>query len=237
MQNTTSGLPAVNIPEQTAAKIMISEWKVGTAARQQASINAIAAAWQSADWPDALLSYDVHASIDGATLLHYSQWRTEDGFGNFVANHRDSRVAVIGAAVPDIERYGLGSFRLYRSHYLDTSLSTGCIVVIQVEADSQALQHEWIDAVITALGENYIPGLRAAHFHVCEDGKRIVNYAEWESEEAHIQAMREGKGISEIDSAAWQKVRTMAGIAQQGFTRYELPRKINGSFQQGAKYA
>lgn len=219
--------PVMSIINPNAAKIMISEWKVDTAERQQASVNAIEAAWDKAYWPDTLLSYHVHCSTDGSTLMHYSQWITNDGFDNFAAIYRQQRIALIDAAVPDIKRYGLGSFSLYRSHYLDETMLTGCIVAVQVEASSAVLQKQWIDAVITALQEDEIPGLRAAHFHICDDGKHIINYAEWASEAAHERAMRPGKGISQIDSEAWKKVQTMPGITQQGFKRYALPQQIN----------
>lgn len=94
-------------------------------------------------------------------------------------------------------------------------------------------------AVIAALIEDRVPGLRAAHFHLCDDGKRIFNYAEWESGEAHLQAMQGGKGISQTDSAAWREVQSMTGITQQGFKHYALPLQISAmtaGMQQGGEY-
>jgi hypothetical protein len=179
----------------------------------------------------------VFPSIHGATLLHYSRWAEDAAFEAFVARHRDARVDVIDTEVPDIVRDGLGRFGLYRSHLAQgASAATGCMVVVRVEAASAALQREWIDTVCDALDSDRIPGLIAAHFHVCDDG-RIVNLAQWESEAAHDQAMAGRTGIAQRASPAWLRVRTMSGITQRGMQRFHLPHAMSGVDQKAGASA
>lgn len=226
-----SGITALpDLGRSDATVVMISEWAVGTEQRQSAAVNAIADAWRGAPQAFAPLSYSVFPSIDGDTLLHYSQWVSEDAFHDFVQSQRQSRIDKIDAAVPGIERYGLGSYQLYRSHLpVEPVPAAGCMVAIRVEADGPERQRQWVDAVIEALQGDHVPGLVAAHFHICSDG-RIVNYALWESAQAHQNAIESGApGIAQIDSPAWQRVRTMPGITQMGFKRYALPTCIADS--------
>jgi len=208
---------------------MISEWGVATKPRQQAALHAIERTWRERPWPEGLRSYHVFPSIDGTTLLHCSRWSEDAAFEAFVARHRDARINVIDAEVPDIVPDGLGRFKLYRSHLAQRSPApTGCIVVVRVEAASAALQQAWVDTVCSALEGDQIPGLIAAHFHVCDDG-RIVNLAQWESEEAHVKAVAGGAGIAQRDTPEWLRVRTMPGITQAGMQRFHLPHAIGAA--------
>ncbi|MDR7152490.1 hypothetical protein J2W49_004466 [Hydrogenophaga palleronii] len=224
-----SGLPRFD-PAETGST-MISEWGVQTQSRQWAVLQAIERAWDERPWPDGLRSYHVFPSIDGTTLLHHSRWTEDAAFEAFVARHRDARVDLIDTEVPGIVRDGLGRFKLYRSHLAQPSPApTGCFVVVRVEAATAALQQSWIDAVCAALEGDRVPGLIAAHFHVCDDG-RIANIAQWESEAAHLQAMAGGTGIAQHESSAWHRVRTMPGITQRGLQRFRLPHVIGAASQ------
>ncbi|HVL77151.1 MAG TPA: hypothetical protein VM406_14140 [Noviherbaspirillum sp.] len=208
---------------QDAAAVLISEWRVDSAARQRATLGAISVTWNARPWPAGLHDYAVFPSVDGRTLLHYSQWTDGAAFDGFVQHQRDTRVDQIDAAVPGIERYGLGRFRFYRSHVESAAgAATGCLVAVRVEADSAERQRAWIDTVIEALASARIPGLIAAHFHVCDDG-RIVNLAQWESEDAHIRAVEGNGGMAQREGSAWQRVRTMPGVTQKGVQRFHLP--------------
>lgn len=229
-QTRRETLPRFNADD--AGTTMISEWGLATQPRQQAALHAIQRTWRGRPWPEGLRSYHVFASIDGTTLLHFSRWSEDAAFEAFVARHRDARVDVIDAEVPDIVRDGLGRFKLYRSHLAHPSPApTGCIVVVRVEAASAALQQEWIDTVCSALQGDPVPGLIAAHFHVCDDG-RIVNFAQWESEAAHVKAMAGGAGIAQRETPEWLRVRTLPGITQRGMQRFHLPDTIGSAAQE-----
>ncbi|MDV5144817.1 antibiotic biosynthesis monooxygenase [Streptomyces sp. SBC-4] len=136
-----------------AGAVLASTWRVGTPERQRAAVEAIRTTWESREWPDlGLLSYSVFVGADGDTLLHYSQWTTEQAYEDFVRTYRDDRNAEIDAAVPGIERVELHRYAPpYRSAAADGNGSTG------------------------------------PHVHVSTDGTRVLDFAAWESEQAHVE--------------------------------------------------
>jgi hypothetical protein len=60
------------------------------------------------------------------------------------------------------------------------------------------------DAVLDALGSEGEPhpGLISAHFHISANGTQILNYAEWDDEDAHRDALQNGptEGTGQTDS-------------------------------------
>ncbi|MFD5893412.1 MULTISPECIES: antibiotic biosynthesis monooxygenase [unclassified Streptomyces] len=225
MSVRVSTVPEITRPGVGVVKV--STWRVGTPERQRAAVEAIGEAWGRRDWPDGgLLSYSVMVGEDGRTLLHYSQWRDEAAYQDFVRTGRDERNAEIDAAVPGIERLGLGSYELYRSGEPaegDTRVP-GCVVIVDVEFDGPdpARQREWTDTVFAALdGDRYEQSAGiAAHFHASTDGTRVLNYAEWENAEGHILALNApGDGVGS-GSEQWEKVRTFPGLAGSTVNRY-----------------
>lgn len=207
-------------------RVFVTSWRVGTPERQRAAVDAIARTWASRDWPDAgLLSYSVYIGTDGDSLLHYSQWTDEEAYQQFVRTHRDDRNAEIDAAVPGIERVGLHRYAPpYRSTGPTDDRIPGCVVIVDVEFDGPDpdRQRDWVDGVFEALETDPAPatGGIAGHFHLSTDGTRILNYAEWESEQAHIEALtRPGDGIGS-STPQWAKVHTYPGVVGGGVRRY-----------------
>ncbi|MET7621650.1 antibiotic biosynthesis monooxygenase [Streptomyces sp. NPDC005408] len=207
--------------------VKVSLWDVGTPERQRATVDAISKVWDSRDWPYAgLLSYTVHTGEDGRSLLHYTQWRDEEAFHEFLRSHRDDRDAEIDAAVPGIQRLGLRSYELYRSGALneDDSRIPGCVVIVDVEFDGPdaARQRTWVDGVFDALRSDpkLHPGGISGHFHISVDGTRVLNYAEWESADAHREALAApGTGVGST-SPQWAKVQSFPGVTGGGVNRY-----------------
>ncbi|KAF4407261.1 MULTISPECIES: antibiotic biosynthesis monooxygenase [Streptomyces] len=227
-ERTVPVLPDVTRPDAGAP--MFSTWRVGTPERQRAVADAIADTWDSRPWPTPdLLGYAVYASTDGDTLLHHSQWSDESAYHAFVRNHRQERNDAIDAAVPGIERVGLHTYELYRhTKQPGDRRVPGCIVVVDAVFDGPGpeRQRAWVDAVFEALGGEEIPhpGGISGNFFVSTDGTRVLNYAEWESEEAHVRALASpGEGIGS-GSAAWQRVQNFPGLRRDagGVRRYRL---------------
>ncbi|MFI6683392.1 antibiotic biosynthesis monooxygenase [Streptomyces sp. NPDC050485] len=216
-------------PARSASGVVkISTWRVGTPELQQAAVEAIARAWGARDWPAAgLLSYSVHTGTDGSSLLHYSQWTDERVYQDFLLRgSRDERVAEIDAAVPGIVREGLTSYELHRSGMRTEGERRvpGCVVVVDVEFEGPdpERQRAWVDTVFEALDSDPTPpqGGIAAHFHTSVDGTRVLNYALWESERAHIDALAApGAGIGS-PTPQWNRVRTYEGLKTSRLARY-----------------
>ncbi|WP_156724225.1 antibiotic biosynthesis monooxygenase family protein [Streptomyces apocyni] len=223
-------LPRITRPGVGA--VLVSTWRVGTPERQRAAVDAIRETWEGAPWPTGdLLSYSVYTGTDGDTLLHYSQWRDVAAYDTFVQVHRDGRNARIDAAVPGIQRVALNKYELYRSGGLageaGEARAPGAIVIVDVEFDGPdaARQRAWVDAVFEALesDEKPHPGGISGHFHVSLDGTRVLNYAEWESEQAHIEALAgPGEGIGTA-TPEWHRVQNFPGLTGGGSVKRYLP--------------
>ncbi|MFF7263692.1 antibiotic biosynthesis monooxygenase [Streptomyces sp. NPDC008159] len=204
-----------------------STWRVGTPQRQRQVVEAVVDTWLGRPWPaEGLLGYFLYTGEDGSTLLHYSQWADEQAYEAFVRTRRQERNDAIDTAVPDIERVRLGRYRHYRSltggdH--DTRVP-GCVVIVDIEFDGPdpVRQRAWVDAVAEALATepNPHPGDIAAHFHLGSDGTRVLNYAEWESAQDHIDALADGQGVGSL-TGAWHRVQTWPGLKGSTISRYE----------------
>lgn len=204
-----------------------STWRVGTPERQRQTVEAIARTWQHRAWPTAgLRGYHVYTGHDGSTLLHYSQWTSEQAYEAFVEARRQERVDEIDTAVPGIERVALGRYRRHRSGTREGDPRVpGCVVIVDIEFEGPDpdRQRAWVDAVFEALESepNPHPGGISAHFHLSTDGTRVLNYAEWESARAHIDALAApGDGIGSA-TALWQRVQTWPGLKSSTVSRYD----------------
>ncbi|WP_046495689.1 antibiotic biosynthesis monooxygenase [Streptomyces odonnellii] len=224
MSVRSGALPEITRPG--VGVVMVSRWRLGSPERQRAAVEAIGRAWGSREWPDTgLLSYSVLTGNDGDTLLHYSQWSGADAYAEFVRTRRDERNAEIDAAVPGIERVGLRPYELYRADRAeDESRVPGCVVIVEVEFEGPdaGRQKGWVDAVFAALASDPAPapGGISAHFHVSTDGTRVLNFAQWETQQAHIDALAApGDGIGSATDE-WRRVQNYPGLAVSSVTRY-----------------
>ncbi|MFJ5830469.1 antibiotic biosynthesis monooxygenase [Streptomyces sp. NPDC093089] len=205
--------------------VLVSTWRVGTPERQRAAVEAIRTAWESRAWPDlGLLSYSVAVGTDGDTLLHYSQWTEQQAYDDFVRTYRDDRNTEIDAAVPGIERVELHRYApVHRSAGGTGAGEPGGIVVV-AEADfegaGEGRREDWVDSVFGALEEDAAAGPAhggiSARFHLSTDGGRVLNYAEWESEQAHEEWLADGARRS----GAWKRVHAYPGLAGSRVRRY-----------------
>ncbi|MFE2357273.1 antibiotic biosynthesis monooxygenase family protein [Streptomyces parvulus] len=226
MTRRTDAHPVLDDPAVQAP--LFSTWRVGTPERQRLTVDAVVRAWERRTWPaDGLLGYHVYTGHDGSTLLHHSQWASEQAYDAFAKTHRQERVDEIDTAVPGIERVGLGRYRRYRSGTREhgTAPVPGCVVIVDVEFESPdpGRQRAWVDAVFEALESEpeQHPGGISAHFHLSTDGTRVLNYAEWESAQAHIDALAApGEGIGSA-TRQWQRVQNWPGLKSSTVTRYD----------------
>ncbi|MFJ7766977.1 antibiotic biosynthesis monooxygenase [Streptomyces sp. NPDC097107] len=226
MPRRTDVHPDIARPDVRAP--FFSTWRVGTPERQRQTVEATARTWERRPWPtDDLLGYHLYTGHDGSTLLHHSQWASEQAYEAFVKTHRQERVDEVDTAVPGIERLEIGRYRRYRSDTREDGPAPdpGCIVIVDVEFEGPGpeRQRAWVDAVLEALASEPEPhpGGISAHFHLSTDGTRVLNYAEWESAQAHIDALAApGDGVGSAP-AQWERVRNWPGLKRSTVNRYD----------------
>ncbi|SDG30722.1 Antibiotic biosynthesis monooxygenase [Lentzea fradiae] len=120
------------------------------------------------------------------------------------------------------DRKELDGFTLYRTGgTAGPGQNVGCVVLVTVDTDDEATAKAWVDSVFTALASepNPHPGGISAAFHVRDDGKQVVNYAEWVSAEDHADAVSGGNGVGSV-TADWRRVQNFPGVRHGGFARY-----------------
>ena len=218
-------------PARTDVGLVVSsEWAVGDADLLVHTADAVIAAWESALWPDGLLTYALYLDEDGDLIRHYSQWTDEAAFEHFRRTGRQPRIDLIDAAVPGIVRRDHTRYQLYRGGRAAGGAVPGAIVAVRVDTDDGTLARTWVDAVFEALDQSGdLPaGGLGAFFHVSTDGRRVLNYAEWVSAEAHRKALAAtGRGIAA--GPLWDKIQTMPGVRPQSVTRYRLHRTLTAA--------
>jgi hypothetical protein len=226
---TGRDLPVIDRPDAEVSTF--SEWATGSPERQHAALDAALDAWDDRGRPEGMLSYTCFLGTDGSTLRHHMQWADDAARRRFwdaeapgpaptgLAESRVARMRTIDDVVSGIERDGPAAYDLYRTHHTAGPPSgTGCVVIVTVdfEGADRHRQAHWVDTVISALEAEPegTPGLIAAHFHRSIDGTRVVNYAEWASEQAHRDAVDDGPdGLARSDRPEWRRVAEFAGVA------------------------
>lgn len=222
---STSTLNASQLPDiarPDAGLALVTQWIVTPPDRQQSSVDAAIAAWERVPWPDGLLSINGYASTDGRSALTYAEWTSERAYNEFLR---------VDGLPQDTARPDPMKYRLYRSRTPEGAPRTaGCIVIVNVEFAGPGEQRlrRWVDTVFEALDAEPIlhPGGIAGYFHLSLDGTRVLNYAEWTSEDAHREAL-ENSGQGTIGAGPkWRLVRDFPGVASSGFKRYHLHRGL-----------
>lgn len=179
--------------------VLAGEW---TADDKEAAAEAVLAAWRETPWPDGLLALSLYVDVDGDRVLHYSQWTIED---------------------PALDLPGAAGYRLYRGDRHAAGRTPGAIVSVRVDTDGPEIARTWVDAVFDALAADQgLPeGGIGGFFHISTDGSQVLNYAEWETAEAHRKALAANDGgVSR--GPLWDKVRTMPGVHPRSVTRFHL---------------
>jgi hypothetical protein len=220
--------PDVDRPD--AGIVAVTEFPTGSTERQQALLDASAAAWIGLDWPRTMLSLTWLTSLDGAKALAYVQWESDAEFASYARTHRPVLTGRLQAALPGVRLVPPTFYRRYRSGTRPDAPVPGCIVIVSVAFDGpdEARQRAWIDTVFEALGSEAEPpaGGISGHFHASADGTRVLNYAEWVDAESHRRAL-EGSGQGTVGSGpAWRRVQAFPGVVSSDVTRYRIARSV-----------
>ncbi|WP_169736765.1 antibiotic biosynthesis monooxygenase [Pseudonocardia spinosispora] len=219
-----------DIARADAGTILVSRWIVGDLARQRAAVDATMAEYAKLGAvPDGLLALSCFVSPDSDSVLNYAQWTSDAVHARFVESDRPRLAKGVDDLVPGIRRPGLVRYRLYRE-YRPVKARVGTVVMVSVEFDRPGLARGWVDAVLEAIREAApVPGLISNYFHVSLDDVRVLNYAEWTDDQAHRAAIDSAGGPIGEHGTVGRLFRTMPGVVDIGFDRYQLYRSLSGS--------
>ncbi|MFE0379987.1 antibiotic biosynthesis monooxygenase [Streptomyces inhibens] len=170
-----------DIRRDDAGTVLISPWIVPDASFQRPAADSVLAEWEHRQRPDAMLSLTAFLSTDGSHVLHYAQWTDDDAHREWGRTRRPAVVGRIDAAIPGIRRPGLVRYRRYRSYVPQRPVGRRpALLVTPAFATAGAdAQRALADTVVDLLTREQVPGLLGAHFHLSQDGERVLNVAEW----------------------------------------------------------
>ncbi|MBN9663332.1 MAG: antibiotic biosynthesis monooxygenase [Acidobacteria bacterium] len=213
-----------NLMRPECGVVVVSEWNVESPERQSSTVEAYAEAWDSGTWPAGLLTCNLLRSNDGREIVVYGQWISEAHYYAAIESHIRPRLAEVDRAVPGIHRQAPDFFHLHRSRIRDTSIFPGCIVLITFEFENpdSERQKSFISTVFRTVDATLEqpPGALGGHFHISTDALRVLNYAEWATEEDHRRAV-DGTGQGRIGSGpGWEAVNGFPGLKAARFRRY-----------------
>lgn len=225
---TANTLEFADVERAEAGFVLVSEWTVAAPEAQRPAADAAIDAWEHVPWPPGLLSHTCLIGTDGETVLHYSQWTSNDACREFVGTDRPAWARAVDDAEAGIDHRGVVGYELYRSRVADRSAPVpGCIVVVTREFDGPDLARarKLVDVMFELPDGVPTPGLISAHFHISTYGARVLNYALWASEDAHRAAFENPPSKVE-QSAEWQDVHSWPGLTSTAFKRYQPYRCI-----------
>jgi hypothetical protein len=163
--------------------------------------------WALGRRPSGILSLCGYLDTDGHTVLTIAQCTDPAAYRPFARSLNG-----VAAAEP-VE------YRPYRSVLLGRApVASGCAVIATFDVDGPDRQRHIIDSIADSLESKPTgshPGMLSANFHASADGTRVLNYAEWTTDEAHIAFLE-----SATRATTFRITTEAPGVRPIGFKRF-----------------
>ncbi|MFG2783501.1 monooxygenase [Streptomyces prunicolor] len=197
-----------DVARADAGVALVTPLYVGTPELQRAETERVLAPYRNNPLPEGFLSVSVFTSTEGENVLTYAQWTSDDAYRAFV---RDG-----GLGEPDENATEPVRYKLYRGRVLEPGSVPTALVAPVFDVDGRDRQRRSIDNLIDGPLGTPFPGLVASHFHMSLDGTRVLNWAEWVDETAHVGFMNSSRPKECLEAI------TMPGVRGIGGKRYLL---------------
>ncbi|MET7832469.1 antibiotic biosynthesis monooxygenase [Micromonospora sediminicola] len=101
---------------------------------------------------------------------------------------------------------------------------SGFIAIVTLRTDGPEQQRQLLDLLVPDVQEwvRHCPGFISANYHVSTDGTRLVNYAQWVSEEAYRESFKRNPRAGALRAA----LAAIPGVQGPEMTGYTLARSI-----------
>jgi hypothetical protein len=176
---------ALNVRRAEVDTVLITTWHVADEPSGLARVESDPEAVRALG----LLTHSRFVSVDGSIVLAYGQATGEPPEVPGAVRYRLGRTVVLAEGTP------------------------ACVVAATFDVDGPGRQQAIIDTIAESLTD--APGLLSANFHTSVDGGRVLNYAEWTSEEAHIAFLDGATRATTLRIS-----NTTPGVRPIGFVRY-----------------
>ncbi|MFG2376885.1 hypothetical protein ACGFY9_36145 [Streptomyces sp. NPDC048504] len=208
-----AGLDMPDLRRPDVAAVFVSHWYVPNRARGLADLQDLVGQWSATPWPPGVLSFNCFLSTDDDTVLTYTQCGEPGAYRRML----DTLGGVARAEAVE--------YRPHRSVVLDSApRKPGCVIVAMFDVDGPDRQERIVESIAGAVQDpagRRNPGMLSANFHASKDGTRVLNYAEWTTDEAHIAFLA---GATHVTTRRVSD--DTPGVRPIGFKRYHLHRSI-----------
>ncbi|GAU67636.1 hypothetical protein SSP35_05_02030 [Streptomyces sp. NBRC 110611] len=231
--------PEIRRPD--AGHVLLGEWDAGSPEGQRAVQDGVVRAVAETPLPAGFLSRVLFAGTDGRGVLDYGQWTSEAAHRDFLRNdggglpERVTAALASAGALPSsgalpspggVGGPGPARYRLYRSMLPQgRPEAPGCVVRVAFRTAGQEAARELVDGLLDRVIGERQPGEGgiASHFHISEDGTRVVNYSEWTDAESHARVIG---SMLRPDGRVIGFIESLPGVETLGFRRYVGPRGL-----------
>ncbi|WP_335937272.1 putative quinol monooxygenase [Streptomyces sp. PTD5-9] len=216
------GMPDVR--RAGVASVFVGRRHVPDRARARAVLERTVAGWSEHPWPAGVLSFSCYLSTEEDTVLTYAQCSDAYARGAFPdAPDGPAGRRAADDGVRTWPRAGAVEYRLRASVVPEgASGAPACMVIATFDVDDAGRQDAVIGSLVDALRAHPAgrpPGMLSANFHASVDATRVLNYAEWTSDEAHLAFLD-----STARDATMRASGGIPGVRPIGFQRYHLHR-------------
>jgi hypothetical protein len=184
-------LPRIDDPDVDQSLLSITA--VPDRRTQSRAVEAIVAHWQGATWPAGLRSLHLYRSTDGKRVAAYGQCTKE-----FTAAD-DADVLAFPRALADTDvRFGpYVPYGLHRA--VGGSAAVGdvprCFPLVVFDVGDRQKSTDWIDGLLgreeeSAGPDRAYPGAVSANFCISADGRYVLIFSEWTTEEHAAHHMK-----------------------------------------------
>lgn len=206
-------MATLDLENQWVTVIILFKVKEG---QQAAVIEQVQELFAIAKHQPGFVSANLHRSLDGLKVANYAQWENETALENFrQLPNVQARVAPLQELVEEMD-----------SHLYEIVASESKVGVPQIRAGEYFVhfaefrmpvdnQPRMVELAKEHVGPAMLlEGLVSANFHRSLDGERVINYGQWENEDA-ITKLTQRPGFGKEDGY-W------TGLAENEFHLYEV---------------
>ncbi|ONK09325.1 antibiotic biosynthesis monooxygenase [Streptomyces sp. MP131-18] len=196
-------VPFPDVSRPDAGIVLVTPLYVGSAEAQRAETERVLAPYRRGALPEGMLSVNVFTCTEAENVLTYAQWTSDAAYRTFA--HDAGR----GAEDPDATEPV--RYTLYRGRVLEPGSTPGLLVPPVFDVDGRDRQRRSADNLLDGPLGTPFPGLVGSHFHLSQDGTRVLNWAEWVDEEAHERFMQSERPKECFEALSMPGVRGIGG--------------------------